>query len=323
MPPTSNYLNLENYKRIGGHFMGETAKREKKEIIIAENRSFEGIWIPKRLYITNKFNLRTKFFIVEIKSLSKNGCCFATDKHFSKFLGVSDRMVQIMIKQLKDDGYLTTEYEYEKDTRAIKKRFLILTQKFLDEFYNEEEVKPTEKDFNTPTEENFGETTEINFNTGTEKNCGEKYNIKSSNTYLSNINTLSVERAESVPKKQKNSQIKAERMKKAKELFEKLWALYPLKKGKGQVSDKQKSKLLTIGYEELERAISRYIQYVDSVDYLHYKNGSTFFNSGYIDYLDANYVPEKEKKKEKKNTFQNFPQRNYDYEELERKLLLS
>jgi len=40
-------------------------------------------------------------------------------------------------------------------------------------------------------------------------------------------------------------------------------------------------------------------------------------------YLDANYVAEeKGQKKEKKNTFQNFPQRNYDYEALERQLLL-
>lgn len=170
--------------------MSETAKREKKEIIIAENRSFEGVWIPKRLYITNKFNLRTKFFVVEIKSLSKNGYCFATDKHFAEFLGVSDRMVQTMIKQLKDDGYLTAEYEYEKDTRAIKRRFLILTQKFLDEFYNEEETRPTEKDFNTPPEENFNEPTEINFDTGTEKNCGEKYNNKTIyNSDLSNTDS--------------------------------------------------------------------------------------------------------------------------------------
>lgn len=161
--------------------MSEKSKREKKDIIIAENRAFEGVWIPKRLYITNKFNLRTKFFVVEIKSLSKKGYCYATDKHFAEFLGISDRMVQIMIKDLKDDGYLTAEYEYEKYTKAIKRRFLILTQKFLDEFYNEEEVKPTEKDFNTTAEENFNEPTETNFDTGTEKNCGEKYNNKINN----------------------------------------------------------------------------------------------------------------------------------------------
>ncbi len=75
----------------------------------------------------------------------------------------------------------------------------------------------------------------------------------------------------------------------AQDLFERLWALYPLKKGKGAVSRTQKLKLLKIGYGELERAIKRYMEYVDGVGYLHYKNGSTFFNSGYVDYLDCNY----------------------------------
>lgn len=107
-----------------------------------------------------------------------------------------------------------------------------------------------------------------------------------------NDNTLSGERAVCEcfqPNKEKETSNKTARKKEANALFEQLWSLYPLKKGKDNVSDSQKAKLLEIGYEELERAISRYIRYVESVDYLHYKNGSTFFNSGYIDYLDANY----------------------------------
>lgn len=168
------------------------SKREPKDIVISEQRAFEGVWIPKKLYITNKFNLRTKFFVVEIKSLSKKGYCYATDKHFSDFLGISDRMVQIMIKQLKDDGYLTAEYEYEKGTNAIKRRFLILTNKFYNEFYNEKSEKGSEKDFNTPTEKDFDEPIEENFNTGAEKNCGEKYNNKTNNNNSSSNTDSSV-----------------------------------------------------------------------------------------------------------------------------------
>lgn len=106
-----------------------------------------------------------------------------------------------------------------------------------------------------------------------------------------NKNTLSGERAVSeCENHQPDNPKPTNRKKEANELFERLWSLYPLKKGKGSVSDTQKLKLLDIGYEELERAISRYIRYVDGIDYLHYKNGSTFFNSGYIDYLDDNYT---------------------------------
>lgn len=137
-----------------------------KEIIIDEKRNFEGIWIPKRLYQTNKFSPRTKFFIVEVKSLSKDGYCYAGDKHFSEFLGISERMVQNIIKELKEMEYIKTEYEYDGNTKAIIRRYLILTNKFYDEFYNE-----------------VG--TEKKFNGGTEKKCGEKYNINTSNRYNS------------------------------------------------------------------------------------------------------------------------------------------
>lgn len=78
--------------------------------------------------------------------------------------------------------------------------------------------------------------------------------------------------------------------KKANELFEKVWALYPSKKGKGQVSDTQKKKLLKIGEEELTRAIERYKEGLSRDEWRKPQNGSTFFNSGYVDYLDANYT---------------------------------
>ncbi len=172
--------------------MQEKAKREKKPIVISENRSFEGIWIPRKLYITNKFNPRVKFFIVEVKSLSKYGYCYATDKHFSDFLGISERMVQKIIKELKDQGYINTKYEYEEDTNAIKRRFIILTKKFYEEFYNEEGNDGTEQNFDTPTEQNFSTPTEKKFDTGTELKYGEKYNNNSSNTKDSSITDSSI-----------------------------------------------------------------------------------------------------------------------------------
>lgn len=79
--------------------------------------------------------------------------------------------------------------------------------------------------------------------------------------------------------------------KNANELFEKVWALYPSKKGKGQVSDTQKKKLLKIGEEELTRAIERYKEGLSRDEWRKPQNGSTFFNSGYVDYLDENWQP--------------------------------
>jgi predicted phage replisome organizer len=109
-------------------------------------------------------------------------------------------------------------------------------------------------------------------------------------------------------------------------LFEKLWKLYPNKKGKGQVSDSKKKALLKIGEEELIKAIERYkVELKKDEDWRIPQNGSTFFNSGYEDYLDANYVPgNAAKPKTGNNKFNNFTQRDYsanDFESMEQKLL--
>lgn len=73
------------------------------------------------------------------------------------------------------------------------------------------------------------------------------------------------------------------------DFFERIWKLYPSKKGKGQVSDAKKKALYEIGYDELSRAIERYKAGLARDGWRKPQNGSTFFNSGYVDYIDANY----------------------------------
>lgn len=112
----------------------------------------------------------------------------------------------------------------------------------------------------------------------------------------------------------------------AEELFDKLWVLYPAKKGRGQVSLSAKKRLLEVGFDEMSRAVDRYKTELEKdSDWRKPQYGSTFFNSGYIDYLDANYVPGKETvKKPVKNQFNSFQQRSYDsggLDSLEQKLL--
>lgn len=102
-------------------------------------------------------------------------------------------------------------------------------------------------------------------------------------------------------------------------LFERLWKIYPVKKGKGQVSDAQKMKLLKIGFDEMKRAIERYLEELKKDEWRNPQNGSTFFNSGYIDYLDGNYAPSE--KSQNKNPFNNFSQNQYDFGQLEKDLL--
>ena len=75
------------------------------------------------------------------------------------------------------------------------------------------------------------------------------------------------------------------------QFFESIWKLYPLKKGKGQVSKTKKQVLQRIGYEQIKRCVDRYVTEIRfSGKEKFMMHGSTFFNSGYVDYLDENYV---------------------------------
>ncbi|BBF41974.1 hypothetical protein lbkm_0654 [Lachnospiraceae bacterium KM106-2] len=118
--------------------------------------------------------------------------------------------------------------------------------------------------FDDPIQENLKDNNTLINNTSNNKN----------NVHSSDQNTPKVSKAD------------------INDLFERVWKLYPNKKGKGQVSDSKKSNLYKIGYEELERAISRYKKGLAKETWRRPQNGSTFFNSGYVDYLDANYSEE-------------------------------
>jgi DNA-binding transcriptional regulator YhcF (GntR family) len=80
--------------------------------------------------------------------------------------------------------------------------------------------------------------------------------------------------------------------------YEQIWSMYPVKKGKAKVSLTQKKKLHAIGLEEMTRAINRYKKENEGKDKQYIQHGSTFFNSGYVDYLDANYEQTKSTLKE-------------------------
>lgn len=103
------------------------------------------------------------------------------------------------------------------------------------------------------------------------------------------------------------------------DFFEKIWNLYPLKRGKGSIKNKKKKELYLLGFEKIQLAIERYTKDYElrKLDFqqLSLKNGSTFFNSGYHDYIDDNfeyYKPNKKTNKSIQST--NYEQRKYDEE---------
>ena len=76
------------------------------------------------------------------------------------------------------------------------------------------------------------------------------------------------------------------------DFFDSVWKLYPRKLGKGKVSDSQKKTLHKIGVDEITRCVERYKTVNIETPEQYLQHGSTFFNSGYVDFLDVNYKAE-------------------------------
>lgn len=135
---------------------------------------------------------------------------------------------------------------------------------------------------------------------------------------------IEIEIEKEIEKENRDRVKRKEKEKEAEDLFERLWKIYPEKKGKGQVSKKSKERLLVIGYEQFERAINRYKEDLKENEWRKPQYGSTFFNTGYEDYLDKNYQPpERTAKPPVSRNLNNFERRGYDMDSLEEQLLKS
>lgn len=74
--------------------------------------------------------------------------------------------------------------------------------------------------------------------------------------------------------------------------FEALWALYPIKRGKNQVSKRAKRQLMDVDIAAMQTAIARYVAEVEASAFdRQWLNGSTWFNGRYLDYLGEGYMP--------------------------------
>lgn len=82
--------------------------------------------------------------------------------------------------------------------------------------------------------------------------------------------------------------------------FNKIWSLYPNKKGKSKVSAEQKVKLYNeVPLNKMIKAISSYKQETQGRDPKYIKEGGNFFNGHYMDYLpqEVKVIPQPRERK--------------------------
>lgn len=150
------------------------------DVLVSKERNFKGVWIPAKLYLSGIFSPNEKFVLLEIYSLSKKNKCYATNKHFADFVGLKENTIQKMMLEFERAGYIKRIFEYKENSKEIKNRIIILTQKFLDEFINEKAEGENEYPHGKKSIGGMEKNPE-----GDGLKVGDKYN-NISNTYLSN-----------------------------------------------------------------------------------------------------------------------------------------
>ena len=92
-------------------------------------RAFKGIWIPKEVWESKELTLQQKVMLVEIDSLDNEKGCYASNKYFSEFFGISSGRVSQVINELIDKGYLNAEY-IKEDNQILARILKIQSQPY-------------------------------------------------------------------------------------------------------------------------------------------------------------------------------------------------
>ena len=89
--------------------------------------------IPAEVRYDKNLKDKAKLLYGEIVALSnKDGYCYASNKYFSDLYGISTTTVSLLIKDLIDKNYITSEIIYKGGTKEILNRYLrIVKERYL------------------------------------------------------------------------------------------------------------------------------------------------------------------------------------------------
>ena len=221
------------------------------------DREFLGVWIPKEIYLHKELTPTEKLLLAEISSFAKNGVCFASNEHFSNFLGVSKNHVSKLLTKLSRMGLISIELIYKEGTKEVDKR-TITPIRTNEDTPNHSGVDPLIIQEYTPT------------HSGVDPLLVDDY-------YKEHIK-IQVKEQDKVkeikPIRANSPQIEQE--------FEQLWKIYPRKIGKKKAFDSYKKarKIKKIPYETIEKGLYKYIAYLEQqgTEEQFIQHASTWFN---------------------------------------------
>lgn len=219
-------------------------------------RAFLGVWIPKEIYLHKGLTPTEKLLLAEVYSFSKNGICFASNEHFSEFLGISKRQVSRLISNLNDTGLIKVDLIYKEGTKEVDKR--LITPIDIDD-HTPGHSRPDPQDIHALTPRHSRPDPH-----GVDVVDKEQYKntIKDQEKDLKNT------------KKVSPAEMERE--------FDQLWQLYPRKIGRKKAFDsfKKARKTKKIPFETVQSGLYRYIKYLESqaTEEQYIMHASTWFN---------------------------------------------
>ena len=219
-------------------------------------RAFLGVWIPKEIYLHKGLTPTEKLLLAEVYSFSKNGICFASNEHFSEFLGISKRQVSRLISNLNDTGLIKVDLIYKEGTKEVDKR--LITPIDIDD-HTPGHSRPDPQDIHALTPRHSRPDPH-----GVDVVDKEhlKNQFKDQEKDLKNIKKVSA------------AEVERE--------FDQLWQLYPRKIGRKKAFDSYKKarKTKKIPFETIQNGLYRYIKHLETseTEEQYIMHGSTWFN---------------------------------------------
>lgn len=117
------------------------------------NKSYYAV-IPAEVRYSNKLTANAKLLYGEITALAnQEGKCTANNKYFAELYNVSTVSISKWISQLAQEGFLTIQFFYKKDSKEIETRVLNIS------------LIPLKENFNTPLKKSLKDNIYIYNNT--------------------------------------------------------------------------------------------------------------------------------------------------------------
>lgn len=211
--------------------------------------------IPANVRYDKALTPNAKLLYAEITALAnKKGYCWATNRYFAELYAVSVSSIKRWIKELSDRNYIQAKVIRNDDTKQVEKRMIYIQGSSNETTPSKNERRGQYKNEPTPRYKNEPEN-----------------NTSINNTSINNNNmSKSQNGASNAPNTEKH----------LKNDFEKLWKLYPNKKGKKNAYTAYKAAIKEgTTNKEIQDGIQAYRRQINtngiSPEYI--KHGSTYF----------------------------------------------